>query len=92
MTGVVGLPCYAFAVSFILAALPFRSRHLPDRERGARAPAVHADDDTLEDLDALFIALAHFHVHLDGIARLHRRPIGQLRFFHQVNRAHVSLL
>jgi hypothetical protein len=31
-------------------------------------------------------------VHLDGVAGLDRRPLGQLRFFYQLNRAHVSLL
>src|SRR4051812_47934674 len=36
-------------------------RHFPHGERRPRAAAVHADDHTLEDLDALFVAFAHFH-------------------------------
>src|SRR5258705_6522627 len=53
--------------------------HLADRERGARAAAVQADDDSLENLDAFLVALAHLHVHAHGVARLHPRPIRQLR-------------
>src|SRR5262249_45799046 len=67
-------------------------RHLANGERGARAAAVQTDHDAFEDLNALLVALAHLHVHADGVARLHRRPLGQLRFLHQLNRAHVSLL
>ena len=65
-------------------------RHLADGERRARAAAVQADDDAFEDLDALLVALAHLHVHADGVARLHRRPLGQLRLLDQLNRAHDS--
>src|SRR5882762_4899819 len=53
-------------------------RHLAHRERRASAAAVQADDDALEDLDALLVALAHLHVHFHGVARLYRRPFHQL--------------
>src|SRR6266850_3066461 len=65
-------------------------RHLAHRERGARAAAVHADHDALEDLNPFLVAFADLHVHADRVARLHRRPLGQLRFFHQFKCAHVS--
>src|SRR5262249_40888665 len=58
----------------------------------ARAAAMDADDDAFEDLDALFVALPDLHVHLDGVARLHRRPLRQLRLLDQLNRAHHCLL
>src|SRR5262245_41656496 len=67
-------------------------RHLAHRERRARAAAVQADYDAFENLNALLVALAHFHVHANGVARLYRRPFGQLRLLHQLNRAHHSLL
>src|SRR4051794_30731136 len=67
-------------------------RHLAHGEGRARAAAVHADDHTLEHLDALLVAFAHLDVHLDRVAGLHRRPLGQLRLFDQLNRAHHSLL
>src|SRR5579862_5646763 len=59
-----------------LHALP--ERDLSDRERRPRAPAMDADDDALEDLNAFLVAFADFHVNLDGVAGLHRRPLGQL--------------
>src|SRR5713226_3836871 len=57
-----------------LDALP--ERHLADREGRARATSMQADDDTLEDLDALLVTFPHLDRHLDGVARLHRRTIG----------------
>src|SRR5262245_36559920 len=62
---------------------PLAERHLAHRERRAGAAAMNADDDALEDLDALLVAFAHFHVHLHRIARPHLRPLGQLRLLHQ---------
>src|SRR5207247_1843111 len=67
---------------------PLAERDLAHREGGARAAAVNADDDALENLDAFLVALAHFHMHADGVARPHRRPLRQLLFFDQLNRAH----
>ena len=64
-------------------------RHLAHRERRARAAAVQADHDALEDLDAFLVALAHPHVHADRVARLHRRPLGQLRLLDDFNGTHV---
>src|SRR6476620_7877856 len=37
---------------------PLTERDLAHREAGARAAAVHADDDAFEDLDAFLVALA----------------------------------
>ena len=71
-----------------LDALP--ERDLADGERRARAAAMQADDDAFEHLNALLVAFAHLHVHLDRVARLHRRPFGQLRLLDQLNRAHRS--
>src|SRR5437773_1691534 len=70
-----------------LDALP--ERDLADRERRPRPAAMDADDDALEDLNAFLVAFAHLHVHLDGVAGLHRRPLGQLGLFDDFNRAHV---
>src|SRR6476469_1204850 len=61
---------------------------LPDREGGARAAAMQADDDALEDLNAFLVALAYLHMHADGIARFHRRTVGQLRLFNDFHGAH----
>src|SRR5262245_66127233 len=63
--------------------------YLPDRERGAGAAAMHADHHALENLNALLVALAHLHVTLHRVARLHRRTVGQLRSFDNFNRAHL---
>src|SRR5687768_15699339 len=46
-------------------------RDLADGEGRAHAAAVEADDDALEDLDALLVALAHLDVHTDGVPRSH---------------------
>src|SRR5439155_6338206 len=62
-------------------------RHFAHRKGPARPAAMHPDDDALEDLDALLVAFAHFHVHADGVARLHRRPVGQLRLLDHVDTA-----
>src|SRR5262245_40331028 len=43
-------------------------RHLPDGERRVGAPAMQADDDALEDLDALLVALPDLHVHAHRVA------------------------
>src|SRR5437762_9862896 len=40
-------------------------RSLAHGERRAGAAAMQANHDTLEDLDALLVALAHLHVHAD---------------------------
>src|SRR5207247_8406300 len=66
-------------------------RYFAHGEGRARAAAVQADHDAFEDLNALLVTLAHFHMHANGVARLHRRPLGQLRSFHQLNRAHHTL-
>src|SRR5438876_1871034 len=42
-------------------------RHLAHRKGPARPAAMHPDDHALEDLDALLVAFAHFHVHADGV-------------------------
>src|SRR6267142_1791513 len=64
--------------------------HLADRERGACAAAVQTDDDPLENLDAFLVALAHLHVHAHGVARLHPRPIRQLRLLDLFHPGHDS--
>src|ERR1035437_5317169 len=51
------------------------ARHFADGEGGAHAAALDADDDALEELDALFLAFLHFDVHLDGVARLDAREV-----------------
>src|SRR5262249_32047995 len=56
----------------------------------ACAAAMQPDDDAFEHLNAFLVALANLDVHAHGIARFHRRPLGQLRLFHQLNRAHVE--
>src|SRR5262249_30394128 len=63
---------------------PLPERHFAHCERRARAAAMQADHDAFEDLDALLVAFAHFHVHADRVARPHVRPLGQLRLFHQL--------
>src|SRR5438876_475457 len=63
-------------------------RHLPYRERGPRAAPVKTDHNALENLDAFLVPLAHLDVHADGVAGLHRRPLGQLRLLEQLNRVH----
>src|SRR4029450_10076011 len=65
-------------------------RHLAHGERRAGAAAMQPDDDAFEHLNAFLVALADLDVHADGIARFHRRPLGQLRLFYQLNRAHVE--
>src|SRR2546428_326083 len=71
---------------------PLAEGHLAHRERRARAAAVNPDHDAFENLNAFLIALAHLDVHADRVPRLHRGPFGQLRLFHQLNRAHTRLL
>src|SRR5687767_12578569 len=70
---------------------PLAERHFAHRERGTHAAAVHPDDDAFEHLDALFVALAHLHVHFHGVSGLHLRPFGHLCFLYDVNRAHGRL-
>src|ERR1700682_1818118 len=53
-------------------------RHLAHGERRARAAAMLPDDEPFKDLNPLLVTLAHLHVHTNGVARPHRRPIGQL--------------
>src|ERR1700730_16701523 len=43
-------------------------RSLPDREGRPRAPAVQANHDPFENLDAFFVALTHLYVHANGVA------------------------
>src|SRR5678815_5649539 len=66
-------------------------RHLANGEGGSQAATVQPDDDALEDLDALLVALAHLDVHADGVSRLHVRPLGHLGLFGQLNRGHCYL-
>src|SRR4030095_12114962 len=47
-------------------------RYLAHGKRRASPSTVHADDDAFEDLNALLVALAHLHVHPNGVAGLHR--------------------
>src|SRR5262245_53519210 len=67
---------------------PLTKRDLAHRKAGARAAAVHADNDPFEDLDSFLVALANLHVHADGVAGLHSRSIRQLLLFDQLYRAH----
>ena len=62
-----------------MRSTPWPKLHLADRERRPRAAAAQVDDDALEDLDALLVAFLDPHVHLDRVARLHRRPRQRLR-------------
>jgi hypothetical protein len=50
-------------------------RNLPHREGSAHPGFVGSDDHTLENLDALFIALTDLHVHLYRISDPERRDI-----------------
>src|SRR5258706_1986213 len=59
-----------------LDAVP--ERHLAHGERCAGSSTMLADDDPLKDLNTLFVTLAHFHVHADGVTRLHGGPFRQL--------------
>ena len=68
---------------------PLAEGHLADGKRRTRPAAVEADDDALEDLDALLVALAHLDVHAHRVAGLHVRSSRQLRLLDQLNRAHV---
>src|ERR1700730_3258994 len=52
------------------------TRHLADREHLPRSASLARDDETLEDLDALFVAFLDLHVHLDGVAGLEVRDVG----------------
>src|SRR5947207_552321 len=58
---------------------PLSERHLAHREGRAGAAAVQPDDDAFEYLNAFLVAFANFDVHAHGVARFHRRPLGQLR-------------
>src|SRR5262245_32251684 len=64
-------------------------RYLAHGKRRASPSTVYADDDAFEDLNALLVPLAHLHVHSNSVAGLHRRPLGELRLFHQLNCAHI---
>src|SRR5205823_6540187 len=59
-----------------------------DRERRARAAAVHPDHHAFEHLDALLVPFAHLHVHAHSIARLDRRALGQLSALDGLNGCH----
>src|SRR5947207_2989351 len=50
-------------------------RRLADREHLAAAAAAAPDHGSLEDLDALLVALDHAHVHPHGVARLEGRDV-----------------
>src|SRR5204862_6025536 len=53
-------------------------RDFAHRKRRARPAAVHANHDTLEDLDALLVALADLDVYFYRVARSHCRALGEL--------------
>src|SRR6266508_2427172 len=68
---------------------PDAEGHLADGERLAKAPALAADDHSLEHLDALATALDHPHVHLDGVARTElRQVVAQARAFDEIDLVH----
>src|SRR5664279_5255927 len=68
------------------------ARHFADGEGGAHAAALDADDDALEELDALLLAFLHLDVHLDGVAGLDARKVRtkQARFELVDDVAHVG--
>jgi len=55
---------------------PHASGYFPDGEHLARAASLARNDEALEDLDALFVALFDLHVDLDGVAGL---EVGDVR-------------
>src|SRR5262249_52390718 len=70
-------------------------RDLADRERGARAAAVLADDDALEHLDALLVAFLDQRVNANAVARAKVRdvlaPVGALDLTQKRGSAHGNL-
>src|SRR5688572_22595033 len=66
-------------------------RDLAHRKGRPHAASMHPDDDAFEDLNALLVAFAHFHVHFNGISGLHLRPFGHVCLFYDFNRAHGRL-
>src|SRR5215211_1727084 len=55
-------------------------RDLADRERLADPAAAAGDAHPLEGLEALLVALAHAHVHAQGVARPERRDVAEPLF------------
>jgi hypothetical protein len=49
--------------------------NLPDRKRCARSAVFLSDTDSLEDLNALFVAFLNLHVDFDRVARLETRNV-----------------
>src|ERR1051326_7653115 len=70
------------------------SGDLADGEHLARTTAFARDDETLEDLDALFVAFLDLHVDLDGVAGREVRDVGarfaRLDQFHDVRHGFTS--
>src|SRR5205085_8960730 len=61
-------------------------RLLADRERLARARSLPLQDDALEDLDPLALALDHLEVHAHRVSRFELRdPVAQLRALEAVD-------
>src|SRR5437016_7530047 len=68
-------------------------RRLADREHLAAAAAAAPDHGSLEDLDALLVALDHAHVHPHGVARLEGRDVlAELLRLDAVDRIHGNPL
>src|SRR5690606_28675163 len=71
---------------------PLPERDLAHGERRTRAATMLADDDPLEDLDALLVTFADLHVHPHGVPRPHLRTLDELGPLDSFNRVHDRLL
>ena len=65
-------------------------RDLAHGKGRARPAAVHPDHHPLEHLDAFLVAFTHLHVHANGIARLDRRTLHDVRALDGFNRGHFA--